>query len=517
MVAWPTDVQPFGQNHAPLLIGLSSTDATKTVPIAVDPTDGSVEVNANVVLSGSPVPIVGATTAVGVAIVDGSGNQITSFGGGTQYAEGATTSPGTGTLSMGRYLTSPPSLTNGQLYGLQLDGSGNLKVTGSLSVGGTTDNSAFTAGSSTGNPIMGFYHSTVDTVTDGRSATVGMTSKRALFVNLQTAAGAETGVAAAPLQVSLANTSANATAVKVDGSAVTQPVSLSSTTITGTVAVTQATASNLNATVVGTGTFAVQAAQSGTWVVVGSKTHNNAAPSTDNIGVLPALVNASSPSLTEGDQSLLSIDTAGNARVTVNKLGGSAINTGNGVTGPGTQRVTLSSDSTGQVALASGSNTIGALTANQSVNVALMNGATVAMNNGVVGTGTQRVTLASDSTGQVAPAASATATGALIYNNTALSSTKQAVNASAGNMYGYHIYNPNSTVIYVQLFNLASGSVTVGTTAPTAVLAVPAGGWVDAPPATPIAFATALTIAATATPTGSGAPTTALLCNIWYK
>lgn len=37
-----------------------------------------------------------------------------------------------------------------------------------------------------------------------------------------------TGVAANPLQVSIANTGANATAVKVDGSAVTQPVSLAS-------------------------------------------------------------------------------------------------------------------------------------------------------------------------------------------------------------------------------------------------------------------------------------------------
>lgn len=37
-----------------------------------------------------------------------------------------------------------------------------------------------------------------------------------------------TGVAANPLQVSLANTAANSTAVKVDGSAITQPVSISS-------------------------------------------------------------------------------------------------------------------------------------------------------------------------------------------------------------------------------------------------------------------------------------------------
>lgn len=117
-------------------------------------------------------------------------------GGGTQYAEGATTSPGTGTLAIGRYNLVAPTLTDGELYGLQLDSSGNLKVTGSLSVGGTTDNSAFTAGTSTGTPAMGFYHSTIDTVTDGRAAAVAITSKRAQHSNLRDSSGNEVGVTA---------------------------------------------------------------------------------------------------------------------------------------------------------------------------------------------------------------------------------------------------------------------------------------------------------------------------------
>lgn len=39
-------------------------------------------------LGGSSVPISGATTAIGVAILDSSGDQISSFGGGTQYTSG---------------------------------------------------------------------------------------------------------------------------------------------------------------------------------------------------------------------------------------------------------------------------------------------------------------------------------------------------------------------------------------------------------------------------------------------
>lgn len=87
----------------------------------------------------------------------------------------------------------------------QLDSSGNLKVTGSLSVGGTTDNSAFTAGTSTGTPAMGFYHSTIDTVTDGRAAAAAITSKRALHSNLRDSSGGEVGTSSSPLQVTGAN------------------------------------------------------------------------------------------------------------------------------------------------------------------------------------------------------------------------------------------------------------------------------------------------------------------------
>lgn len=53
-------------------------------------TNNILNVNASVSISGSPIPVTGATTAIVTAIVDGSGNQITSFGGGTQYTDGGT-------------------------------------------------------------------------------------------------------------------------------------------------------------------------------------------------------------------------------------------------------------------------------------------------------------------------------------------------------------------------------------------------------------------------------------------
>lgn len=45
-----------------------------------------------------------------------------------QYAEGATISPATGTLALGRYLTADPTLTANQLYGLRFDVNQRLMV-----------------------------------------------------------------------------------------------------------------------------------------------------------------------------------------------------------------------------------------------------------------------------------------------------------------------------------------------------------------------------------------------------
>jgi hypothetical protein len=99
----------------------------------------------------------------------------------------------------------------------------------------------------------------------------------------------------------------------------------------------------------------------------------------------------------------------------------------------------------------------------------------------------------------------------------ALTHTATAVKASACAFYGYRIYNPNSAVVYVQLFNLASASVTVGTTAPTDVIPVPAGGFTDMRYPVPDAYVAALTVAATTTVNGSTAPGSALVATFFYN
>lgn len=204
-----------------------------------------------------------------------------------------------------------------------VDGSGNVigatanaldvNIKSGAGSGGTaaTDNSAFTAGTTSGTPAMGFYHATVDTVTDGRAATVALTSKRSQHATLHTAAGVETGIAAAPLQVSLANTGANSNKLLVTPDSV----------------------------------------------------------------ALPA-----------------------NQSVNVSQLAGTTTDTNSGTKSAGTLRVVLATDQpalTNKLLVTPDSV---ALPANQSVNVSQINGVTTLMGNGVTGTGSQRVTIASDNT-----------------------------------------------------------------------------------------------------------------------
>ncbi len=59
---------------------------------------------------------------------------------------------------------------------------------------------------------------------------------------------------------------------------------------------------------------------------------------------------------------------------------------------------------------------------------------------------------------------------------TNLTNAAQAIKASAGNLYGWNIINPNTTVVYVKFYNTAAASVLVGTTAVVLTIMVPASG-----------------------------------------
>lgn len=80
-------------------------------------------------------------------------------------------------------------------------------------------------------------------------------------------------------------------------------------------------------------------------------------------------------------------------------------------------------------------------------------------------------------------------------------------------------YNPNSAVAYVQIFNATTANVTLGTTVPTWFLPVQAttmNGF-NLPIGSGYQFSTAISIAATTTPLGSTANSTALSCSFGYQ
>lgn len=116
-----------------------------------------------------------ANDALNVAIVDGSGDQITSFGGGTQYTEGATDTTITGTVAMwedGSDTVVATSATKPL----------PVEIIAGAGSGGTAaaDDADFTAGTTSGTPAQGVYESTPTSVTDGDLGTVGITSGRRL-------------------------------------------------------------------------------------------------------------------------------------------------------------------------------------------------------------------------------------------------------------------------------------------------------------------------------------------------
>ena len=143
-----------------------------------------------------------------------------------------------------------------------------------------------------------------------------------------------------------------------------------------------------------------------------------------------------------------------------------------------------------------GTTNLVALAANQSVNVAQVNGVTPLMGAGNTGTGSPRVTIASDQvaipvsqsgTWTVQPGNTANTTAWLVTEvppsgstnaNSSLASTaleaSHVIKASAGRLFQLTGINTKSSAQYIQVFN--SASVPADSTAPVLLAYVPAGG-----------------------------------------
>jgi len=576
------------------------------------------------------------TNPAAVAIVDGNGDQITSFGGGTQYATNVAYADGDiGTLALTIRDDALSTLTeaDGDYSGLRVTSVGRLwtsatidtalpagtnvighvitdtgsttAVTGTVAVtqSGTWNitNISGTISLPTGASTLAEQQTQttslqlIDDTIVAQGTALGTTKVSLIAGSVTTAAPTFTNgninqlslTTSGALRVDLGATSANSTAIKVDGTGGTFPISgtvavtqstspwivagggTAGSAATGVVTVqgiasmtpvqvSQATASSLNATVVGTGTFAVQVDGAAltalqliddTVATLGTTTYTEAATKGNIIGavrrdanttlvdttneVAPLQVNATGelkvaqiqplPAGTNAIGKLAANDGIDIGDVTINNAsGGSAVNIQDGgnsitvdyaTTGSGTStgalRVELPTNGTGTVGLNAGTNAIGKLAANSGVDIGDVDVTSIAA-------GTNNI-------GQVSVAPQ-TANGLSVMNATssdgatALTNSAQVIKASAGQLYGYFIYNPNSSAQFVQFYNTAAASVTVGTTNPLFMLTIPATSAANVEFTNGITFSNAgWSWAATSTAGGNGAPSTALDAVCFYK
>lgn len=388
----------------------------------------------------------------------------------------------------------------------------------------TTDCSSFSAISATGKmPGSLIFTSTATNV-----APACVIDTRPLPVCVRNASGTTLGDATTPLQVSLANTAANSTAIKVDGSGVTQPVS-------GTVSITANSAVNvaqingvtplMGNGVTGTGSqrvtiasdntaFTVNAAQSGTWNITNVSGTVSLPTGAATAAKQPALGTAGSASAdvisVQGIASMTALKVDGsavtqpvsgtvsitaNSAVNLAQVNGTTTDTNSGNKSAGTIRVVIATD---QPQLTN--KLLVTPDANSAVNMAQAAGNTLLTGNGVTGNGSPRVTIASDNTAfsvNAQPNASTSGGCSMFTLVSAASNNSTQVKGSAGNIYCIVAVNTTATINYFKIFD---GAPTMGTTNANWNIPVPANtsaAGVVIPLPVPISCANTINVALT--------------------
>ena len=103
-------------------------------------------------------------------------------------------------------------------------------------------------------------------------------------------------------------------------------------------------------------------------------------------------------------------------------------------------------------------------------------------------------------------------------NNTAQNLANNPSTTPGYNFWGYEVDNTaNSTISYLQLFNLPSSQVTVGTTTPDLIYAINANSSRGFGFGPPLIFEKGISGVVTTTPTGSTAPSSTTYVTIYHE
>ena len=112
---------------------------------------------------------------------------------------------------------------------------------------------------------------------------------------------------------------------------------------------------------------------------------------------------------------------------------------------------------------------------------------------------------------------------ATVYRDEDIDETAVALKSSAGQIYWIHVVNLDATPVYLHFWDVAQGSVTVGTTLELCSFVVPSQGDANGAGFTMqfahgIEFGTAITVACTTAIGGTSGPgTNEVLLNVGYK
>lgn len=111
-----------------------------------------------------------------------------------------------------------------------------------------------------------------------------------------------------------------------------------------------------------------------------------------------------------------------------------------------------------------------------------------------------------------------TSGGWTTHQDDALSNTAIAIKASAGWLGKLYCYNPNASAVFIQVYNVAAGSVTVGTTTHAQSYGMPptqANGFIM--PVQGDQYSTAISYAATTAVANGTAPGSAVTCTVSFN
>jgi hypothetical protein len=430
------------------------------------------------------------------------------IGGGTQYAgdsAGASTDTGTMALALRDDAGGTLVTTDGDRTPLSVDGNGALRVTGG---GGGTEYTVDAAAPAAPTGSAGLM--------ERDDALSALTEVEGDWTNMRANANG-------------ALWTKHDGTVTVDGSGVTQPVSgtvtanlsatdnavldaieVDTTTIAGAVSGTEMQVDVVAALPAGNNNIGDVDVAS---VVPGTAATNlgkaiDSVPGATDTGVAALVVRDDAlSSLTPADADYTTLRVNSTGALWVDRSGTQPVSyatTGSG-TATGALRVELPTNGTGIVGLAAGTNGIGKLTANSGVDIGDVDVTSIAAGTNAIG----NVGIVPRTTG-----------GYTIFRSIDLDETEEEVKATAGQVFGWYIFNAAATTHYVKFYNATTANVTVGTTTPVLTIPVPAGSAANVFTDTGIAFGTAITAAATTgvADNDTGAPAAnAVVVNVFYS